>query len=592
MYEEKKRRNKQMLFSAIILVLILLILGIRYFTSNHMPGETTAAISESGPGETIFTGRREENPESLSPEESSVQAEDGDPLSQNTALPDDGVGAKADLKVPSSGPDSSASADSSGQPDSRENGDFTLGIDVSKWQGRINWAEAAASGVEFAIVRVGYRTEDTGEIRPDPYAAYNLQNAADAGIQLGAYFFSTAVTEEEAIEEASWTADFLAGYPITYPVAYNCEGFLSKNSRMYATSATQRTDYALSFLKTIEEAGYEAVFHASRHDLTDEASWDTKRIEERYPIWVAQYPAVPYPDTPASSYQGAHTIWQYTSQGTVPGISAYVDLNVAYFRYEQTASPKKPGAAFDAGDVPVDSTFRETDELVTAKDVTNLRTEPSAVAEDTIAASIQNGDWVRRTGISSRGWSRIEYEGQTLYAISSLLMTESEAQSSPQNPPQESSDLYQAVNDRVTAKSETNLRNAPGTEGTEVIASIQNGQWVSRTGIGSNGWSRLDYDGQTVYALTSFLTTDENFDPGDVDSRNIIWTPVNDSVTAKEKTNLRDKPTTEDGSQVIATLYNGDVAVRTATGSNGWSRVIYEGQTLYAITSFLTEAEP
>ena len=596
MFEEKKKRKHQILFSAIILILIFLLLGIWYAASKSRPDETIAG--ERQPGETIVAGRRETEPESEPQKESLLQqadkAEDGDPLSQNTALPDEGVGAAADFQIPSALPipsGSSASSDSSKHPKNPNDRDLTRGIDVSKWQGQINWEETAASGVEFAIIRVGYRTEDTGEIRPDPYAAYNLQNAAKAGIYLGAYFFSTAATEEEAIEEASWTADFLAGYPITYPVAYNCEGFLSEDSRMYTVSAPQRTDIALAFLRTIEEAGYEAVFHASRHDLTDGISWETERIEEQYPIWVAQYPAVPYPDTPASSYPGAHTIWQYTSQGTVPGISSYVDLNVAYFRYEQTASPKKPGAAPDAGDVPIDSTFQETDEMVTPKDITNLRTEPSTLTKDSIATSIQNGDWVRRTGISTRGWSRIEYEGQILYAISSLLMTESEADRGAQNSVPESSGLYQTADDRVTAKTETNLRNAPSTAGTEIVASIQNGQWVSRTGIGSNGWSRLDYEGQTVYALTSFLTTDEHFDPDDVDSRNIIWTPSDDSVTAKEKTNLRDKPTTEDGSQVIATIYRGDVAVRTGIGSNGWSRVIYEGQTLYAITSLLTEAD-
>ena len=415
------------------------------------------------------------------------------------------------------------------------------------------------------------------------------------------------MTEKEAVEEARWTAQFIAGYPITYPVVYNCEGFLSENSRMYGISTGQRTDHVLAFLQEIERAGYEGMFYASKTDLTDGVSWDTVRIEAAYPVWVAQYPEMPYPQTERSTYYGKHDMWQYTSQGTVPGIDAYVDLNVAYFAYDETAAPKDPDAAGSSGDapvdVPIDSSFTEVDELVTAKDVTNLRTEPSSVASETVVAQLSRGQWVRRTGVSTKGWSRVEYKGQTLYAVSSLLLTESEYEREEQESQQQESEdptegqtepvvtiTYENVNDSVTAKVETNLRNAPGTEGTQVVATIRNGEWVTRTGIGSNGWSRLEYNGQTVYALTSYLTADAEYDPGNVEDRNIVWTPVSDTVTAKDITNLRDKPTT-DGSQVIATIRHGEVVQRVATGSNGWSRVIYNGQTLYAVTSYLTKAQ-
>lgn len=500
---------------------------------------------------------------------------DGDPLTGDTQLPDDGAGAEAELNK------------SNG---TKDNPDLSLGIDVSKWQGKIDWQQVADSGVEFAMVRIGFRNTQNGEIQEDPYAAYNLQHAAEAGIQLGAYFFSTAISKEEVLEEANWTVDFLAGYPITYPVAYNCEGFLSESSRMYGISCEVRTSLALTFLDTVEAAGYEGMFYASKHDLTDGVSWNTAAIEERYPVWVAQYPSAPYPATEKASYDGKYHMWQYTSQGTVAGIAAHVDLNVAYFKYDTTAAPKNPGAAGEAGDVPIDATFTDVDELVTAKDVTNLRTEPSSVTNDTIAATLKNGEWVTRTGISSKGWSRVVYNGQTLYAVTSLLLTEEEAKSyenvQPATPA--ASVVYDSVNDMVTAKVETNLRDAASTEGTTVVATIQNGEWVTRTGIGSNGWSRLDYNGQTVYALTNYLTTDSDYDPGNVDDRNIVWTSTNKTMTAKDTTNLRDKPSTE-GSNVVATIHHGDQVVCTAIGSNGWVRVTYEGQTLYAVESLLQE---
>ena len=528
---------------------------------------------------------------------------DGDPLSQNKTLPSEGSGAQVEF-----GEDESEEGETgeNGQDPPADETDLqtvlSRGIDVSKWQGKIDWQQVADAGVDFAIVRVGFRTVDTGEIEEDPYAAYNLQQASKAGVQLGVYFFSTAITVEEAREEARWVTDFIAAYPVTYPVVYNCEGFLNESSRMYETSMDQRTDHALAFLEEVERAGYEGMFYASKTDLTDAVSWDTARIEAKYPVWVAQYPAVPYPQTERSTYYGEHAMWQYTSQGTVPGINAHVDLNVAYFAYSETAVPKDPHGSENGGnpamEVPIDASFQEVDELVTAKDVTNLRTEPSSVASETVVAQLNRGQWVRRTGVSTKGWSRLEYNGQTLYAVSSLLLTEEAYQREEQETQEAETEVpteplvtvtYESVKDRVTAKVETNLRNAPGTDGTQVVSTIRNGEWVTRTGIGSNGWSRLEYNGQIVYALTSYLTTDESYDPEDVEDRSIVWTPISDMVTAKDTTNLRDKPTT-DGSQVVATIRHGEVVQRVATGSNGWSRVIYNGQTLYAVTSFLTEA--
>ena len=140
-----------------------------------------------------------------------------------------------------------------------ETEETTFGIDVARYQGTIDWKEVAASGLDFAMIRVGYRGKTDGIIKADPNGRYNLQEASKAGIKIGAYFFSTAVSEEEAKEEASWMADVLAQYPITYPVVYDCEGFLETSSRQYEMSKQERTDVALAFLSEIERLGYEAV---------------------------------------------------------------------------------------------------------------------------------------------------------------------------------------------------------------------------------------------------------------------------------------------------------------------------------------------
>lgn len=222
-----------------------------------------------------------------------------------------------------------------------ETEDITLGVDVSKFQETIDWAQVAESGVDFAMVRVGCRKSVAGEIVEDECARYNLQEAAASGILLGAYFFSTAVNEAEAEEEADWVCEFLKDYPITYPVVYNCEGFQEETSRQYGMTVEERTRLAQVFLDKIEEAGYTGMFYAARSELQDSLLWDTEALEQRYRIWVAQYLSDVYPNLPNPEYDGKYAMWQYTDQGTVPGIRTVVDLNVAYFGYEETAAAQE-----------------------------------------------------------------------------------------------------------------------------------------------------------------------------------------------------------------------------------------------------------
>ena len=385
---------------------------------------------------------------------------------------------------------------------------LTMGIDVSKYQGTIDWKKVKESGVEFAMVRVGYRAKSTGEIFEDPTARYNMQEAQATGIRLGAYFFSSAVTEEEARAEAAFTRDIVARYKITYPIAYNCEDFQSPDSRQYGLDAAARTALACAFLDEIASAGYTPMFYASKGELEGNAQWNTDVLAGKYKIWVAQYPEQPYPQTAASSYSGAHAMWQYTSQGTVAGISRKTDVNVAYFGYVKEAEAKDETPAETVTANPeVGIIFTEVNETVTAKQETNLRSEPGTLNDDSVVGKLVHGETATRTGIGHNGWSRLVYNGQTLYAVTSYLTTNMEdtgQQAPPQGP------VYTPVNERVTAKIETNLRLEPSTAGDDtVVGLLHNGEVLTRTAVGDNGWSQLEYNGQTVYAVSSYLMAAE-----------------------------------------------------------------------------------
>ncbi|MDE6214018.1 MAG: glycoside hydrolase family 25 [Lachnospiraceae bacterium] len=393
---------------------------------------------------------------------------------------------------------------------------LSFGIDVARYQGTIDWAQVAASGVDFAMVRTGYRMDGTREIVADSNARYNMQEAQKNGIKLGVYFFSTAVSEEEAVEEANWVADYIAQYRITYPVAYDCEGFERADSAQYGLSKESRTDIAIAFLNRIYERGYTPMFYASMGELTGDAKWVTSRLENTYKIWVSQYPVAPYPQTEKSAYQGVHAMWQYTNRGTVAGIGRPVDVNIAYFGYEGTAEAQNGEAPEEAqADVEALMRFTEVNEEVTAKDSTNLRNIPSQGEDSTVVYTLQNGESLTRTGISDSGWSRLTYNGQTVYAVSSYLTTDLGYQAPRENAQEGAGSgdglktRFSERNEQVTAKIEVNLRLLPSVTNPDatVAAVLHNGEYVTRTGINEEyGWSRVEYEGQTLYCISSYLT--------------------------------------------------------------------------------------
>lgn len=390
---------------------------------------------------------------------------------------------------------------------------ITIGIDVARYQGTIDWAQVAASGIDFAMVRVGYRAGTSREICADTNAAYNMQEAQKNGIKVGVYFFSTAVSAEEAKAEADWVADFIARYQITYPVAYDCEGFDQPDSVQYHLTNAERTDIAVAFLQEIYNRGYTPMFYASMGELSGSAKWDTARIEGTYRIWVSQYPATPYPQTEKSSYGGIHAMWQYTNRGTVAGIGRPVDVNVAYFGYEGVADAQSSEVPEEAhADAEALMNFTQVNETVTAKDSTNLRNIPSQGEDSTVLYTLKNGETAARTGISDSGWSRLTYDGQTVYAVSSYLTTDLEYRPPAEEGAGSGDGLktkFADRNEQVTAKIEVNLRALPSVTNPDatVIAVLHNGEYVTRTGINEEyGWSRVDYNGQTLYCISSYLT--------------------------------------------------------------------------------------
>lgn len=211
-------------------------------------------------------------------------------------------------------------ADKSENVEFKKSGSGTrLGIDVSKWNGDIDWKKVKESGVEFSIVRAGYRGSVTGSIVVDPYFEENMKEAASAGVLTGVYFFTQAVNEVEAVEEASAVIELIKEYNIDFPIYIDTEG-AGGNGRADKLDKETRTLVCEAFCRTIENAGYKAGVYASRNWYYN--NLETARLEQ-YQIWLAEYRSVPL-------YQGYYNMWQYTSKGQIDGISGNVDLDISY----------------------------------------------------------------------------------------------------------------------------------------------------------------------------------------------------------------------------------------------------------------------
>lgn len=194
-----------------------------------------------------------------------------------------------------------------------------LVIDVSDHNGKIDWKKVKDSGVQGAMIRVGYRGWGTAEIVEDERFQSNLAGAKSQGINVGVYFYSQATTPEEAIEEAEFVMDKIWGRGIKLPVAFDMEPFMGQE-RFAEHSTAQKTEMADAFLKVVEKFGYEGILYGNPTWLSNDV--DMKKLA-KYSIWLAHYNT--YTDWP---YE--FRMWQFTSEGRVNGISGDVDLNL-YF---------------------------------------------------------------------------------------------------------------------------------------------------------------------------------------------------------------------------------------------------------------------
>lgn len=194
------------------------------------------------------------------------------------------------------------------------------GIDVSSHQQTIDWTQVKASGVDFAMVRIGYRGYGTGKLVIDEFADNNIRGALDAGLDVGVYFFSQALNVEEAKEEAAFVLDAVKDYKLTMPIVYDWESVSDETARTNGMDADTLTACSLAFLQDIEAAGYDTMLYFNRHQAQYQLHLD--QLGD-YDFWLAMYNL-------RMNYPYAIKMWQYTNRGSVPGIAGHTDINILF----------------------------------------------------------------------------------------------------------------------------------------------------------------------------------------------------------------------------------------------------------------------
>lgn len=190
-----------------------------------------------------------------------------------------------------------------------------IGIDVSRYQGDIDYEQVRNAGVEFVMMRIGVQSGVNKNMEMDTFFLKNIENAKNAGLKIGVYVYSTATTDEKAREHAKWVVENLKGAKLDFPIAYDWENW--KYLMEYKTSIHRMNENFKAFATELKKYDYEAFLYSSKYYL--ENIWQT----HEYPVWLAHY-------TSETTYKGNYTMWQFSNRGKVPGIEGDVDLNVYY----------------------------------------------------------------------------------------------------------------------------------------------------------------------------------------------------------------------------------------------------------------------
>lgn len=324
------------------------------------------------------------------------------------------------------------------------------GIDVSVWNGDINWQDVLGSGIEFAIIRCGYGSPDPNQV--DKKYVQNVQGCQSAGLPFGIYHYGYALSESEAQNEANFCLSILNGVSCDYPVFYDVE-----EPSMFALGRDKLTSVINAFCSVIEAAGYIPGVYMSTSYAENNVNIDSISADR----WIAQY-------NDTLTFSGNADIWQYTSSGSIPGISGRVDMNYCYKEYSGSPAPQPSWA-------PISGTATVTADLL------NVRAGNST--NYPVLFQVSQGNSLNLVGDCGNGWYYINCIHGNGYVSAQYVSVDS---NNPSPTPSEDVIYVGECNcDTLNVRAGANTNS-------DVLFQISNGNSVNILEVNPEGWLRIE----------------------------------------------------------------------------------------------------
>ena len=422
------------------------------------------------------------------------------------------------------------------------------GIDVSKWNGNINWNSVKNSGIDYVIIRAGYGTSTV-----DPQFKNYIEGARNAGLKIGVYWFSYATSPEKAIVEAQKCLETISPYKnsISYPVFFDFEydSVRYANNNGVRVTKDSATKMANAFLNTVKSKGYATGIYTNK-DFS--STYYTEDLINSNNLWVAQYSST-------NTFGKPYSIWQYSEKGIIPGVSGYVDLNYTYLK------------TFSNNNSTSNTPSTSTENGVTTDNV-NFRN--SASTSSGIITTIPNNTTIEIVDKSNSEWYKIKYKGVTGYVSSKYVTLDGNNSSDNTTSKPPTSTENGVTTDNV------NFRNSASTS-SSIITTIPKNTTVQVINKSTSGWYKVEYKGVVGYVSSQYITLNGNNSGGNTANK-----PSVEKGVTTSNVNFRKGASTS--SSILATIPKNTTIEIVDKSTSGWYKVEYKGNTGYVSNKYVT----
>ena len=418
------------------------------------------------------------------------------------------------------------------------------GIDVSKWNGNINWRSVKNSGVDYVIIRGGYGTSTI-----DPKFKTYIEGAKSVGLKIGVYWFSYATTPNNAAIEAQACLNAISPYKssVTYPVFFDFEYDSVRYANNNGVKVTRdlASRMATSFLNQVESKGYTSGIYTNK-DFS--STYFTSDLISSNNMWVAQYSST-------NTFGKPYSMWQYSEKGSVPGISGYVDMNYTCLKtFGGSSGSEEP------------STPSENQGVTTA----NVNFRKSASTSSSIIETIPKNTTVEVIDKSTSGWYKVKYKGNTGYVSKDYVKLNGSG--SDDNTPPSSSE-------KGATTANLNLRKSASTS-SSIIATIPKNTTIEIVSKSNSKWFKVKYKGNTGYVSKDYVKLNGSSSNNETPS-----TPSSEKGVTSANVNFRKSASTS--SSIIATIPKNTTIEIVSKSNSKWYKVKYKGNTGYVSKDYV-----